>query len=154
MWVWCPDFVVNRYSLSGLSPGGTGSGRWLRVTMGANKSVNRLHLELKIWVSRVKFGILIRVPRKPGVQIWAKGGTTNVLSTLTLGVSYRSFSVRVPGIWFLPMPPEGDLSHCTQITRRFHWSVQNTQQWLSVFRCILFSSPIYNIRAGLRCLIM
>ena len=113
MWVWCPDFVVNRYSLSGLSPGGTGSGRWLRVARGANKSVNGLHLELKIWVKRVEFGILIRVPTKPEVRISVKWGTANILSTPTLGASPRSFSVRVPGIWFLPMPPEGDLSQCT-----------------------------------------
>ena len=52
-------------------------------------------------------------PTKPGVRIWAKGGTTNVLSTPTLGTSTRSYSVRVPEIWFLPMPPEGDLSQCT-----------------------------------------
>ena len=154
MWVWCPDFVVNRYSLSGMSPAGTGSGSWLWVAIVANKSFNGLQLELKIWVKRVEFGILIRVPTKPELRIWAKGGTANVLSTPTFGASPRSFSVRVPGIWFLPMSPEGDLSHCTQITRRFHWSVQNTQQWLSVFRCILFSSPISNLRAGLSCLIM
>ena len=88
--------------------------------MGANKSVKGLLLELKMWDSRVKFVILIRVPTKPEVRISAKGGTANVLSTPTLGASTRSFSVRVPGIWFLPMSPEGDLSHCTQITRHFH----------------------------------
>ena len=113
MWVWCPDFVVNRHSLSGLSPNGTSSGSWLWVAIVANKSVNGLQLDLKIWVSRVKFGILIMDPTKPGVRIWAKGGTTNVLSTPTLGTSTRSYSVRVPEIWFLPMPPEGDLSQCT-----------------------------------------
>ena len=91
MWVWCPVFVVNRHSLSGLSPGGTGSGRWLRVARGANKSVNGLHLELKIWVSRVKFGILIRVPTKPGIWMWAKGGTTNVLSTPPSGLLLGPF---------------------------------------------------------------
>jgi hypothetical protein len=88
--------------------------------MGANKSVKGLLLELKMWDSRVKFVILIRVPTKPGVPICAKAGMANVLSIATLGVSPRSFSVRVPGIWFLPMPPEGDLSHCTQNTRHFH----------------------------------
>ena len=84
--------------------------------MGANKSVKGLLLELKMWDSRVKFVILIRVPTKPGVPICAKAGMANVLSIATLGVSPRSFSVRVPGIWFLPMPPEGDLSHCTQLS--------------------------------------
>jgi hypothetical protein len=90
----------------------TGSRSWIRVAMGANKSGNGLQLELKMWVSRVNFGIIIMVPTKPGVWIWAKGGKANVLSTPTLRDSPRSFSVRVLGICFLPMPPEGDLSHC------------------------------------------
>ena len=47
----------------------TGATRWLRVAIGANKYLNGLQLELKMWVSRVKFGILIRVPTKPGVRI-------------------------------------------------------------------------------------
>ena len=50
-----------------MSPAGTGSGSWLWVAIVANKSFNGLQLELKIWVSRVKFGILIRVPTKPGI---------------------------------------------------------------------------------------
>lgn len=42
----------------------------LMVAVEGNRSVNGLQLGFRVWLSRVKFGILAKVPAKvPGVQI-------------------------------------------------------------------------------------